>query len=53
MNIVCSFCGASLGETKQMITGKDQSAICNECVKLCVEILFDQIPKMEVLKHGQ
>jgi ATP-dependent Clp protease ATP-binding subunit ClpX len=37
----CDFCGKSKEEVEKLIVG-DQSAICNDCVDLCVSILKDE-----------
>ena len=38
-NLICSFCSKSRKDTKKMIVGAGKTAICNECVNLCNEIL--------------
>ena len=35
----CSFCNKSRKDVTKMIVGAQKTSICNECVKLCVEIL--------------
>lgn len=38
----CSFCGKRVDQVKRMIAGPDGSAyICDDCVKLCNEVLED------------
>lgn len=37
----CDFCGKSKEEVEKLIVG-DHSAICNDCVDLCVDILKDE-----------
>ena len=37
----CSFCGKSKEEVEKLIVGGDDTAICNDCVDLCVDILKD------------
>ncbi|WP_338927985.1 ClpX C4-type zinc finger protein [Escherichia coli] len=39
----CSFCGANELQTKKIIAkgGKDEVAICSECVVLCVGALIN------------
>lgn len=44
-NLICSFCSKSRKDVTKMIVGATQVAICNECVKLCVEILDEDIVK--------
>lgn len=38
----CSFCGKSKELVEKLIVGGDNSAICNDCVDLCVGILTDE-----------
>ena len=38
-NLICSFCNKSRKDVTKMIVGATKVAICNECIKLCVEIL--------------
>ena len=39
-DLVCSFCGKHRDEVAQMIAGPEASvAICDECVRLCCEIV--------------
>ena len=38
-NLICSFCNKSRKDVTKMIVGASKTSICNECVKLCVEIL--------------
>ena len=53
-SLVCSFCSKSRKDVAKMIVGATKTSICNECVKLCVEILDeDQIKiRQEKLKAG-
>ena len=37
--LICSFCSKSRKDVTKMIVGARKTSICNECVKLCVEIL--------------
>lgn len=41
LNHVCDFCGKSKEDVEKLIVG-DHSAICNDCVDLCVNILSDE-----------
>jgi ATP-dependent Clp protease ATP-binding subunit ClpX len=41
LNHVCDFCGKSKENVEKLIVG-DQSAICNDCVDLCVTILDEE-----------
>ena len=44
-NLTCNFCSKSRKDVTKMIVGATKVAICNECVKLCVEILEEEIVK--------
>ena len=44
-NLTCNFCSKSRKDVTKMIVGATKVAICNECVKLCVEILEEDIVK--------
>ena len=44
-SLVCSFCSKSRKDVTKMIVGATKVAICNECVKLCIEILDEDIIK--------
>ena len=44
-NLICSFCSKSRKDVTKMIVGATKVAICNECIKLCVEILDEDIIK--------
>ena len=44
-NLICSFCNKSRKDVTKMIVGAQKSSICNECVKLCVEILDEDSVK--------
>lgn len=39
--IKCSFCGKPSDKVEKLIVGNDDIAICNECVDLCNQILFE------------
>ncbi len=41
--IRCSFCGKARGQVKKMISGANNTYICNECIALCSEILSEYI----------
>ena len=43
--MTCSFCSKSRKDVTKMIVGAKKTSICNECVKLCVEILEEDIVK--------
>ena len=44
-SLICSFCSKSRKDVTKMIVGASKTSICNECVKLCVEILDEDIVK--------
>ena len=44
-NLICNFCSKSRKDVTKMIVGQAKVAICNECVKLCVEILEEDTVK--------
>ena len=44
-SLTCSFCSKSRKDVTKMIVGASKTSICNECVKLCVEILEEDIVK--------
>ena len=54
-NLICSFCSKSRKDTKKMIVGAGKTAICNECVNLCNEILDEDSVKSnkEKLRSGE
>jgi len=54
-NLICSFCSKSRKDTKKMIVGSGKTAICNECVNLCNEILDEDTVKAnkEKIKSGE
>ena len=45
--IKCSFCGKSTDTARRMIAGPppDNAFICDECLFVCVKILFEENPK--------
>ena len=44
-SLICSFCSKSRKDVTKMIVGASKTSICNECVKLCIEILDEDIVK--------
>ena len=46
----CSFCGKNQKEVKKLIAGPSVY-ICNECIKLCSEIIEDE-EKENVISHS-
>jgi len=53
--LICNFCQKTRKDTKKMIVGSGQTAICNECVVLCGEMLNEHYEKdkIEKLKTGK
>jgi len=51
----CSFCQKSRKDVTKMIVGTTKVAICNECIKLCVEILDEDVIKTnkEKIANGE
>ncbi len=47
----CSFCGKNQKEVKKLIAGPSVY-ICNECIKLCGEIIEDEEKEKKVDTHG-
>ena len=46
----CSFCGKSKNTVNKLIVGEN-SAICNDCVSLCVDLLKDEPGDLEITKN--
>ena len=44
-SLICSFCQKSRKDVTKLIVGATKVAICNECIKLCVEILDEDTLK--------
>lgn len=44
-NLNCSFCNKGRKDVTKMIVGADKVTICNECVKLCTEIIVEDNKK--------
>jgi ATP-dependent Clp protease ATP-binding subunit ClpX len=44
-NLICNFCNKSRKDVTKMIVGASKTSICNECIKLCVEILDEDTVK--------
>jgi|GEM_PF-2938420 len=50
--LICNFCGKSDKQVKYIIAGP-AVYICNECVILCVSVLFDRLyEEIEILKDA-
>ena len=44
--LTCSFCGKPQSQVRRLIAGPDVS-ICDECVKLCEDILAEEFPEIK------
>lgn len=44
--LICSFCGKTLEEVRELIAGA-KAHICDECIKLCVDIIEEESAKEE------
>ena len=42
--ITCSFCGKTQDEAKKLVAGPKNIYICDECVDLCCQIIYDEFP---------
>lgn len=51
-NLNCSFCNKGRKDVTKMIVGADKVTICNECVKLCTEIIVEDNKKTNGDKVG-
>jgi ATP-dependent Clp protease ATP-binding subunit ClpX len=52
-SLVCSFCSKSRKDVTKLIVGATKVAICNECVKLCIEILDEDVIKTKAEKFAK
>ena len=52
-SLICSFCSKSRKDVTKMIVGATKVAICNECVKLCIEILDEDVIKRQNEKFAK
>jgi len=54
-NLNCSFCNKGRKDVTKMIVGADKVTICNECVKLCTEIIVEDNRKInsDKVKSGE
>lgn len=43
----CSFCGRRPPEVRSMVAGPGAAYICNDCLQLCAEILYEETPFSE------
>lgn len=42
--ITCSFCGKTQDEAKKLVAGPKNIYICDECVDLCCQIIYEEFP---------
>ncbi len=49
---VCSFCGKSQGNVKRLIAGPGRVFICDECVRLCQQIIAEEGAQTPAAGHG-
>ncbi|WP_250278502.1 ATP-dependent Clp protease ATP-binding subunit ClpX [[Clostridium] colinum] len=42
--ITCSFCGKTQEEAKKLVAGPKNIYICDECVDLCCQIIYEEFP---------
>ncbi|WP_317367046.1 ATP-dependent Clp protease ATP-binding subunit ClpX [uncultured Tyzzerella sp.] len=42
--ISCSFCGKSQDDAKKLVAGPKKIYICDECVDLCCQIIYEEFP---------
>lgn len=50
--IKCSFCGRGQDEVAKLVSGPSVY-ICNECIKLCNDILEDELPAISALETAE
>ena len=50
---VCSFCGKDQEHVGRMVLGPNGANICNECVKLCYNLILDADKKDDASKNSQ
>lgn len=50
---VCSFCGKDQEDVGLLVLGPNGVNICNECVKLCYNLIFDADKKDDASKNSQ
>lgn len=43
--ISCSFCGKTQEEAKKLVAGPKNIYICDECVDLCCQIIYEEFPE--------
>lgn len=43
MRLRCSFCGKTQDQVDKLISGMNDTFICDECVELCMELVNDDL----------
>ena len=43
MRLRCSFCGKTQDQVDKLISGMNDTFICDECVELCAELVNDDL----------
>lgn len=41
--ICCSFCGRNEGQVNQLVKGPNDVYICDDCIKLCAQVIGDEV----------
>ena len=49
----CSFCGKPQEQVKKLIAGPSEVFICDECVKLCSDIIYEEVRELELPEGGR
>ncbi|MBR5468658.1 MAG: ATP-dependent Clp protease ATP-binding subunit ClpX [Firmicutes bacterium] len=49
----CSFCGKPQEQVKKLIAGPGEVFICDECVKLCSDIIYEEVRELELPEGGR
>ena len=46
-DLKCSFCGKSVHDVKQLISGPDGLYICDECIEICRDVMKEDVQKTQ------
>ncbi len=49
--ISCSFCGKSQNKAKRLVAGPKNIYICDKCVDLCAQIMYEEFPNDEEFQN--
>ncbi|MBQ3786558.1 MAG: ATP-dependent Clp protease ATP-binding subunit ClpX [Lachnospiraceae bacterium] len=52
-NLKCSFCGKNSSQVRRLISSPSGAYICDECVELCAEIIYDEYNEPEQIAKGE